>query len=132
MLAGYGRRCAISRLPEPRLLDAAHIAMDADEHVANGSTDVARRRLWPGASPVEPLSFLTLFRVRWLPSNVQAERLKGGGALSIGGPRKRPELRPPSIPKSLQLTCRNPHFLVRKPFRAKLQRVGKREPSCGR
>ena len=37
----YGGRCAISHLPEPRLLDAAHIVMDADEQrgqpvVSNG------------------------------------------------------------------------------------------------
>ena len=37
----YGGRCAISHLPEPRLLDAAHIMMDADEqlgqpNVSNG------------------------------------------------------------------------------------------------
>ena len=31
VLAAYGGQCAISRLPEPRLLDAAHIVMDADE-----------------------------------------------------------------------------------------------------
>src|SRR6185503_15215564 len=31
VLAAYGGRCAISHLPEPRLLDAAHIVMDADE-----------------------------------------------------------------------------------------------------
>jgi putative restriction endonuclease len=41
MLAAYRRRCAISHLPEPRLLDAAHIVMDADEQfgqpiVSNG------------------------------------------------------------------------------------------------
>jgi putative restriction endonuclease len=29
----HGRRCAISHLPEPRLLDAAHIVMDADEQL---------------------------------------------------------------------------------------------------
>src|SRR3984957_19530610 len=68
--------------------------------------------------------FPTLFCVRWLPSNVQAERLKGGGALSIGGPRKRPELRPPSIPTPLQFTCRNRHFLVRKPFPCKAPEGG--------
>ena len=33
MLAAYGGRCAISRLPEPRLLDAAHMVMDADEQL---------------------------------------------------------------------------------------------------
>jgi putative restriction endonuclease len=33
VLAAYGGRCAISRLPEPRLLDAAHIVMDADEEL---------------------------------------------------------------------------------------------------
>jgi hypothetical protein len=33
MLAAYGGRCAISHLPEPRLLDAAHIVMDADEQL---------------------------------------------------------------------------------------------------
>jgi putative restriction endonuclease len=33
VLAAYGERCAISRLPEPRLLDAAHIVMDADEQL---------------------------------------------------------------------------------------------------
>jgi len=33
VLAAYGGRCAISRLPEPRLLDAAHIVMDADEQL---------------------------------------------------------------------------------------------------
>jgi putative restriction endonuclease len=33
VLAAYGGRCAISRIPEPRLLDAAHIVMDADEQL---------------------------------------------------------------------------------------------------
>src|SRR5205807_3905940 len=33
VLAAYGGRCAISRLPEPRLLDAAHIVMDAEEQL---------------------------------------------------------------------------------------------------
>jgi putative restriction endonuclease len=33
VLAAYGGRCAISRLPEPRLLDAAHIVVDADEQL---------------------------------------------------------------------------------------------------
>ena len=33
MLAAYAGRCAISHLPEPRLLDAAHIVMDADEQL---------------------------------------------------------------------------------------------------
>jgi putative restriction endonuclease len=33
VLAAYGRRCAISHLPETRLLDAAHIVMDADEQL---------------------------------------------------------------------------------------------------
>src|SRR5207244_8452933 len=33
VLSAYGGRCAISHLPEPRLLDAAHIAMDADEQL---------------------------------------------------------------------------------------------------
>jgi putative restriction endonuclease len=32
-LAACGGQCAISRLPEPRLLDAAHIVMDADEQL---------------------------------------------------------------------------------------------------
>jgi putative restriction endonuclease len=41
VLAAYGGRCAISRLPEPRLLDAAHIVPDANEEfghpiVSNG------------------------------------------------------------------------------------------------
>src|SRR5215470_5026089 len=31
VLAAYGERCAISHLPEPRLLDAAHIVMDAEK-----------------------------------------------------------------------------------------------------
>ena len=31
VLAAYGGRCAISRLPTPTLLDAAHIVMDANE-----------------------------------------------------------------------------------------------------
>jgi putative restriction endonuclease len=31
VLAAYGNRCAISGLPEPRLLDAAHIIADRDE-----------------------------------------------------------------------------------------------------
>ena len=34
LLAAYGGRCAISHIPEPRLLDAAHIIMDADEQLA--------------------------------------------------------------------------------------------------
>jgi putative restriction endonuclease len=33
ILAAYGGRCAISHLPEPRLLDAAHIVMDSDEQL---------------------------------------------------------------------------------------------------
>jgi putative restriction endonuclease len=33
VLAAYGERCAISHLPEPRLLDAAHIVMDAHEQL---------------------------------------------------------------------------------------------------
>jgi putative restriction endonuclease len=33
VLSAYGGRCAISRLPEPRLLDAAHVVMDADEQL---------------------------------------------------------------------------------------------------
>ena len=33
VLSAYEGRCAISRLPEPRLLDAAHIVMDADEQL---------------------------------------------------------------------------------------------------
>jgi putative restriction endonuclease len=33
VLSAYGSRCAISRLPEPRLLDAAHIVVDADEQM---------------------------------------------------------------------------------------------------
>jgi putative restriction endonuclease len=31
VLSAYKGRCAICHLPEPRLLDAAHIIMDADE-----------------------------------------------------------------------------------------------------
>jgi putative restriction endonuclease len=31
VLAAYGHRCAVSNLPEPRLLDAAHIIADTDE-----------------------------------------------------------------------------------------------------
>jgi len=37
VLTAYGGRCAISRLPEPRLLDAAHIVVDADEHLLEGT-----------------------------------------------------------------------------------------------
>jgi putative restriction endonuclease len=33
VLSAYGGRCAISHLPEPRLLDAAHIVMDSDEQL---------------------------------------------------------------------------------------------------
>jgi putative restriction endonuclease len=33
VLAAYRGRCAISHLPEPRLLDAAHIIVDADEQL---------------------------------------------------------------------------------------------------
>jgi predicted restriction endonuclease len=33
VLSAYGGRCAISHLPEPRLLDAAHIVKDADEQL---------------------------------------------------------------------------------------------------
>src|SRR5258706_15114369 len=33
VLRAYRGRCAISHLPEPRLLDAAHIIMDADEQL---------------------------------------------------------------------------------------------------
>ena len=32
VLAAYGGQCALSRLPERALLDAAHIVMDANEH----------------------------------------------------------------------------------------------------
>ena len=33
VLSAYGKRCAISRLPEPKLLDAAHIISDPDEQM---------------------------------------------------------------------------------------------------
>jgi putative restriction endonuclease len=33
VLAAYGGRCAITNLPEPRLLDAAHIVIDRDEEL---------------------------------------------------------------------------------------------------
>jgi putative restriction endonuclease len=33
VLAAYGGRCAISHLPEPRLLDAAHIVVDQHEQL---------------------------------------------------------------------------------------------------
>jgi putative restriction endonuclease len=33
VLSAYGGRCAISHLAEPRLLDVAHIVMDADEQL---------------------------------------------------------------------------------------------------
>ena len=33
VLSAHGGRCTISHLPEPRLLDAAHIVMDADEQL---------------------------------------------------------------------------------------------------
>lgn len=33
MIAAYGGRCALSRLPEARLLDAAHIVADRDERL---------------------------------------------------------------------------------------------------
>jgi putative restriction endonuclease len=33
VLAAYDGRCAISKLPEPRLLDAAHIVIDAHEQL---------------------------------------------------------------------------------------------------
>ena len=33
VLAAYRGRCAISHIPEPRLLDAAHIIVDADEQL---------------------------------------------------------------------------------------------------
>lgn len=32
VIAAYGGRCALSKLPEPRLLDAAHIIEDGDRH----------------------------------------------------------------------------------------------------
>jgi putative restriction endonuclease len=35
VLAAYGGRCAISKLPEPRLLDAAHIVTDAHEQLGH-------------------------------------------------------------------------------------------------
>jgi putative restriction endonuclease len=38
VLAAYGRRCALSGLPEARLIDAAHIAPDSDERL--GQPDV--------------------------------------------------------------------------------------------
>jgi putative restriction endonuclease len=35
VLTAYGGRCAISWLPEPRLLEAAHIVVDADEQLGH-------------------------------------------------------------------------------------------------
>lgn len=37
LLDAYGRRCALSNLPEPRLLDAAHIIADGDEALGQPS-----------------------------------------------------------------------------------------------
>jgi putative restriction endonuclease len=38
VIEAYGRRCALSGLPEPRLIDAAHIIPDADERL--GQPDI--------------------------------------------------------------------------------------------
>jgi putative restriction endonuclease len=63
VLSAYRDRCAISHLPEPRLLDAAHIVMDAHEqlgqpivsnglpltkihHAAFGTAEVRGRTFW--------------------------------------------------------------------------------------
>ena len=39
VLDAYGRRCALSGLREPRLIDAAHIMPDTDEHL--GQPDIS-------------------------------------------------------------------------------------------
>jgi putative restriction endonuclease len=41
VLSAYGSRCTVSRLPEPRLLDAAHIVMDADEQFGQPTSRMA-------------------------------------------------------------------------------------------
>ena len=43
VLAAYRGRCVISHLPEPLLLDAAHIIMDADEQLGQPIVSNGRR-----------------------------------------------------------------------------------------
>jgi putative restriction endonuclease len=55
LLSAYRGRCAISHLPEPRLLDAARIVMGADEQrgqpiVSNGLC--LRRSIMPPSTPI--------------------------------------------------------------------------------
>ena len=53
VLSAYSGRCAISRLPEPRLLDAAHIIMDADEQFGQPivSNDLPLSKIHHAARP---------------------------------------------------------------------------------
>jgi putative restriction endonuclease len=53
VLAACGGRCAISHLPEPRLLDAAHIIMDADEQLGQPivSNDLPLSKIHHAARP---------------------------------------------------------------------------------
>src|SRR6201988_1215640 len=65
VLSAYGGRWAISHMPEPRLLDAAHIVMDADEQlgqpvISNGlPLTKIRLRYTPASEPPQSTASLS-------------------------------------------------------------------------
>ncbi len=65
VLSAYGGRCAICHLPEPRLLDAAHIIMDADEQLGQPviSNGLPLTKLHHAAFDAHLIGIAPIFRI---------------------------------------------------------------------
>jgi putative restriction endonuclease len=55
VISAYRGRCAITGLPEPLLLDAAHIIVDRDEKLGQPVVPNALRYIWDVLSPTSPV-----------------------------------------------------------------------------
>jgi putative restriction endonuclease len=90
VLAAYGGRCVISHLPEPRLLDAAHIIMDADEQLGQPivSNGLPLTKIHHAAFDAHLIGIDPHYRIhvsdaaripRWPASRTRAERDRRAG-----------------------------------------------------
>jgi putative restriction endonuclease len=73
VLSAYRGRCAISHLPERRLLDAAHIVMDTDEQLGQ---PIVSNGLQPGRTDLQPSR--NPFENPWFPVDADI------GAVNLG------------------------------------------------
>jgi len=83
VLTAYRGRCAISRIPEPRLLDAAHIVMDADEQLGQPivSNGLPLTKIHPAAFDAQLIGIDPDFRIH---VSDQLLEIRDGPFLELG------------------------------------------------